>query len=255
MFTPHQAEQFLNDGFVVVEQVFTPAEVQTMAAAFDRAHATGESLVPTLEPGQNSVTHGGARITYARDDHGKVTAIRHIAMVGNLEDDLLRLGGDPRLLAIAAPLLGSDRMVQLINQAHFKRPGTKVAFDWHQDSRHRGMPSGRFVDVNGRGSYVQIAIALDDVTPDSGPLSFVRGSHRLGHIDNGAIAGEHIDPAHIVTPLLKRGDVAAFGPYTIHGSQPNRSDHWRRVFINGFAHPQAPRCTFDLPNCARELIA
>ncbi len=255
MLTPQQAEQFFSDGFLLLEAVFNEEEVALMLAAFDRAHALAESLIPSVEPGHKSLEHHGAHITYDSDGEGRLSAIRHISMVGNIEPDLLRLGGDPRLRRIAAPLLGCERMKQLINQAHFKRPGSGVAFGWHQDSRHRGIGSGRFEDVNGRGSYVQMAIALDDVTAESGPLSFVRGSQRLGHIDDGSIGAEFVDAAEIVTPLPKRGDVALFGPYTIHGSQANRSDHWRRVFINGFAHPAAPRGSFALPNCARELTA
>ena len=34
-------------------------------------------------------------------------------------------------------------------------------------------------------------------------------------------------------------DVVMFGPYTVHCSQPNVSEHPRRVFINGFAYPGA----------------
>jgi ectoine hydroxylase-related dioxygenase (phytanoyl-CoA dioxygenase family) len=31
------------------------------------------------------------------------------------------------------------------------------------------------------------------------------------------------------------GDVLMWNPFTIHGSQPNRSTRSRRVYINGFA--------------------
>src|SRR5690606_18116224 len=137
---------------------------------------------------------------------------------------------------------------QLINQAHFKKPGTGVAFDWHQDSTHRGIDRGGFVDVNGRGSYVQIALALDDVTAESGPLSFIPGSHRAGHLGlTPADVGVRFDPSTAVRPLLKRGDAVAFSPYVIHGSEPNRSTTPRRTFINGFAYPGANQRPPGLP--------
>ena len=34
-------------------------------------------------------------------------------------------------------LLETKRLTQILNQAHFKRPGDGIAFDWHQDIEHR----------------------------------------------------------------------------------------------------------------------
>src|SRR3546814_9544925 len=41
---------------------------------------------------------------------------------------------DPRLLEILAPLLGGD-LKQIINQLHWKPPGARAEFGFHQDSR------------------------------------------------------------------------------------------------------------------------
>ena len=92
-------------------------------------------------------------------------------------------------------------------------------------------------DVNGRGSYVQAIVAIDPSTLDNGPLWFVDDSCRLGHI--ATEPPDHELPARLVaeaTPaLMQPGDVVFFGPYTIHGSSPNRSNQSRRAFINGYA--------------------
>jgi len=149
--TPAQRDAFFRDGFTIVEQLFNRAEIALMAAAFDRAHAVGEAAAATLSPGQSSAICQGARVSYETISDQRPGVIRHISMVGNLEADLLRLGGDPRLLELALPLLGTTSARQMINQAHFKRPGTGVAFAWHQDIRHRGIANGRFVDFNEPG--------------------------------------------------------------------------------------------------------
>ena len=60
--------------------------------------------------------------------------------------------------------------------------GRRRRVPWHQDSTHRRYGQEEWRDVNGRGSYVQTATALDDVTADSGPIEFIRGSARLGHV-------------------------------------------------------------------------
>jgi ectoine hydroxylase-related dioxygenase (phytanoyl-CoA dioxygenase family) len=135
-------------------------------------------------------------------------------------------------------------MNQLINQAHFKLPGDGVDFPWHQDSTHRRYGRGEWVDANGRGSYVQTVIAVDDITPDNGPLEFIPGSCRLGHVEppagqEGRLPEHLVDPASAVAATMPAGSVLLFGPYTFHRSRPNESTTPRRVFINGFAYPGA----------------
>ena len=141
---------------------------------------------------------------------------------------------------MAAQLLGSRGMNQLINQAHFKQPGDGVAFPWHQDSTHRRYGRGEWKDANGQGSYVQTVAAIDDVTLENGPLEFIPGSCRLGHagLPEGELpAGADARQARPAT--MQAGSVLLFGPYTFHRSRPNASDGPRRVFINGFAYPGA----------------
>ena len=77
-------------------------------------------------------------------------------------------------------------------------------------------------------------IALDEVTLDNGPLKFIPKSCQRGHI--GADKGldpKSVDESQEHTPLCKPGDVLAFGPYTIHGSEENTGSGPRRAFING----------------------
>lgn len=240
-------DEFVQIGFVVFEQVFTPDEMQQIDDAFESLYATSQIVAAT--PGRGaSVTHNGARFSYAAgSDH-----VRHVAMCGNVEPDLMRFGRDQRLLKIAAQLLGTGEMDQLINQAHYKRPGSNVVFDWHQDAQHRGMAQSHFTDLNGRGSYAQLLLAVDDSTSENGGLQFIPGTSRLG-----LLAGkveEQVNLATAVTPTLRRGDVVAFGPYTVHGSQANRSDRSRRVFINGFAQPGANRRDYGLPGAGDRLV-
>jgi ectoine hydroxylase-related dioxygenase (phytanoyl-CoA dioxygenase family) len=215
-------------------------------AAFERLHVLAEEAAALPRTGAG-IVHHGSRFTFAPNNH-----VRHVSFCGNAEPVLLQFGRDARLLAIAVGLLGSREMDQLINQAHYKRPGSAVTFDWHQDSSHRGIGSGGFTDINGRGSYVQILLAIDDSTADNGPLEFIPGSNKLGHL--GADLSHRIDPARRVTPMLKRGDVVAFGPFTVHGSQANLSNKSRRVFINGFAFPGANHKDYQLPHSGERLI-
>lgn len=245
LLSPQMIQDFHEQGFVHVKQVFSAQEMDQIDAAFERLYALSQEV---SQPGQSdSVTHQGSRFTYGQGSQ----YVRHIAFCGNAEPALLTFGRDPKLLAIASALLGSREMDHLINQAHYKRPGSAIVFDWHQDCQHRGINTGGFEDINGKGSYVQMALAIDDATANNGPLEFIAGSNKQGNL--GPKPAEKADMSKRVAPLIKRGDVAAFGPFTIHGSEANLSDKSRRVFINGFAYPGANHKDYKLPHSGERV--
>ena len=184
--TTGQVDAFFEQGFVVLPDVFAPAEVEEMRAAFERlrdmAARVGESGM-----------YRGAHFVLDRGDEDDAATLRILRIVwcGAAEPVLSRYGMDSRLLAMAARLLGSREMNQLINQAHFKQPGDGVEFPWHQDSTHRRFGQEEWRDVNGKGSYVQTVTAIDAVTEarlQRALLELLRGrtsfvvAHRLSTI-------------------------------------------------------------------------
>lgn len=231
-----QVQAFFTRGYVVQKDVFAPEEIAIMREAFDRLERAACLL------GRTQIFRG-SQFVVERVGEGDDSRVRidRIVWCGAAEPVLSEFGGDPRLLAIAAQLLGSRTMSQLINQAHFKLPGDGVFFPWHQDSTHRRYGTSEWRDLNGRGSYVQTVVALDDVTPDNGPLELIPGSCLLGHL---ALSPEGslppgIEASSAIAATMRAGSVLCFGPYTIHRSLPNRSSTPRRVLINGFAYPGA----------------
>jgi ectoine hydroxylase-related dioxygenase (phytanoyl-CoA dioxygenase family) len=228
-----QLEEFFEVGFVLVPAVFAAAEVARMRRAFDRLRRTALRLGVTAD-------HRGSRFVLAPDPAGR-PRIERIVWCGAASPTLSRYGQDPRLVSFAAQLLGSREMNQLINQAHFKLPGDGLEFAWHQDSTHRRFGGGYWSDLNGRGSYVQTVIAIDDMDEDNGPLEFLPGSCRLGHVGlpEGELPLDRVDPARALKARIEAGGVVLFGPYTYHRSSPNVSTRPRRAFINGFAYPGA----------------
>lgn len=244
------ADEFFERGFVTIPALFSRTEVERMRRAFDRLVCHARSL-------RESCMSGGSQFVIERDDRldGSVR-IHRVVWCGAVEPVLAELGADPRLLGLAASLLGSERMHQLINQAHFKLPGDGVTFPWHQDSTHRRFGRSEWKDVNGKGSYVQTVIALDDVDERNGPILFIPGSCRHGHIpvdEAGEIPRRFVTERPPVSPRLRAGDVLAFGPYTIHSSGPNLSSRPRRAFINGFACPGANSRVYPGEGAGREL--
>ena len=230
------ARSFFELGYIVLAGAFTRPEVERMRAAFERLAAVAAGL-------DGPCMHAGSQFVVERDASvaGGVR-IHRVVWCGAAEPELAAFGTDPRLLSLASRLLGSTEMQHLINQAHFKMPGDGVEFPWHQDSTHRRFGGEEWKDVNGRGSYVQTVIALDDIDETNGPIRLIPGSCRHGHIDVGVagqIPSRFIDGRPIVAATMAAGDVLAFGPYTIHASTPNLSSGPRRVLINGYAYPGA----------------
>ncbi len=233
MLSRDQVRQFFETGFVVQSDVFRPDEVQRVRRAFERIEEIAQGL-------GESTMHGGSQFVLSPRTNGGRARINRVVWCGAVEQELSLFGMDPRLLEMAGQVLGSREMNQLINQAHFKLPGDGVEFPWHQDSTHRRYGGSEWRDANGRGSYVQTVLAVDDVTTENGPLELIPGSSQLGHL--GLPEGElpaAADPRTAVAATMASGSVLLFGPYTFHRSLPNGSEQPRRVFINGFAYPGA----------------
>ena len=149
---------------MVVPALFDERVLAPAREAFGRLHATAQRLRATQD-------HAGARFVLA--DRGGDVVVQRVVWAGGAEPALLDIGADPRLVGSALQLLGSDRCEQLLCQAHFKMPGDGVSFDWHQDVQHRDKGPGTWRDVNGRGSYVQTLLAIDEMRADNGPLQFL----------------------------------------------------------------------------------
>ncbi len=228
--TDEQIREFDEQGFVVVPDVFSSHDVGEMEGAFRGLSRRAQAITDTqmVEGSQYVVT----------DD-----VIHRVVWCGASEPILLKYGADRRLVSMAKQLLECETVQQLINQAHFKHPGDGVVFEWHQDSRHRRYGTELWSDVGVRGSFVETATAIDPMTESNGPLRFIPNSHRAGHIavdsETGELPGDSFDASTAETVIMSPGSVALFGPYTIHSSGPNQSAIARRLFLNGYAHPEA----------------
>lgn len=217
-------------GWIMRRALFRAGEVARMRVCFDRLEAIADRMAGTG-------LHGGSYFVLGRRDGRQV--IKRVVWAGGCQRYLLDVGSDPRLTAPCAQLLASIALDHLLNQAHFKRPRDGVAFDWHQDIRHRDKGNGTWIDINGSGSFVQTVIVLDEMTPASGPLLFIPGSSKWGRVESLDDKRGRNENAVMIT--AEPGDTLFFGPYTAHASFENRTDRYRRVLINGYASPGANR--------------
>jgi hypothetical protein len=218
-------------GFAVVRGLVPPDEVAALAAAFDDLLALARTL-----PGPTDVD--GARFVVDAEPF----RLHRVVWCGGASPVIARYGADPRFVRLAVDVLGVDPVSQLIQQAHFKLPGDGVGFGWHQDASNRRYGSPEWLDVDGRGSFVQMGLAIDPMSADNGGLRFLPGSHREGFVADpltGALPPGFVDESRVVDPVLEPGDLVLFGPFVAHGSGPNQGAIPRRLFLQGYAVPGA----------------
>jgi ectoine hydroxylase-related dioxygenase (phytanoyl-CoA dioxygenase family) len=150
---------------------------------------------------------------------------------------------DTRFVELLEPLIGDD-LKQIINQVHWKVPGSLGDFAWHQDSRFRRPPSAY---RNLATAYVQTGLAIDPHSAESGCMRIIPRSHLRGDLNmdssklalGTAMTGDALEQVGLseddaVDLLLEPGDLALWSPYLVHGSGQNRSSHRRRFYINGY---------------------
>lgn len=233
-----------DDGFAVLPGLLGGDEVELLAAAFERLVALARAL-----PESGPV--GDAWFVLDPDPF----RLRRVVWCGGADVTLASYGADPRFLALARSALGVSAFDQIIQQAHFKLPGDGVAFGWHQDASNRRYGTDAWRDIDGRGSFVQIAVAIDAQGPENGGLVFLAGSHRRGFVADpvtGVIPAGLLEGARQVEPRLAPGDAVVFGPFVIHGSAPNPGPGSRRLLLQGYALPGAngriyPGCGLGVP--------
>ncbi|MEO0425541.1 MAG: phytanoyl-CoA dioxygenase family protein [Pseudomonadota bacterium] len=245
---------FHGTGWLLKPRLFEATEIERMRGCFEQLERLARDMPAT---GLREGSH------FVLGERNGEQIIKRVVWAGGSQPYLLTIGEDERLTVPAAQLLGSSAMDQLLSQAHFKRPHDGVVFGWHQDIQHRDKGGDTWRDVNGKGSFVQTIIALDAMTPDSGPLQFIPGSSGWGRVDFGAgdyTASDAMSPRpaqfreeDAVTILAEPGDTLFFGPYTAHASFENTSSQYRRVLINGYAYPEANKRVYPGEGSGRRL--
>ena len=230
---------YWRDGYAIVRSLFTPDEVSEIAAAADQIYAEGVAH-------GRSFRHANLFYNVAAGDAGE--ALVRMAQWPSYHQPVLnRLRVDRRIADLLEPLIGSN-LKQIINQVHWKAPGSLGDFAWHQDSKSR-RPASAFRNL--ATSYVQTGLALDPHSSESGCLRFIPGSHLRGDLEmncstpslgvamkDAALEAVGLSADGAIDLLLEPGDLVLWSPYLVHGSGSNRSDHRRRFYINGYVRAE-----------------
>jgi ectoine hydroxylase-related dioxygenase (phytanoyl-CoA dioxygenase family) len=226
---------YWREGYAVVRGFFDPVEIAEIAEALDELYEEGVAHGRCFR-------HGNLFYNVARNGDGE-PLVRMVQWPSYHQPVLDNVRLDVRFARLLEPLIGRD-LKQIINQVHWKAPGSLGDFAWHQDSRSRRPPSAY---RNLATSYVQTGLAIDPHGPESGGMRFIPRSHLRGdlrmdcskHSLGAAMTKKALEAVALseddaVDLELEPGDLALWSPYLVHGSGTNRSKHKRRFYINGY---------------------
>jgi ectoine hydroxylase-related dioxygenase (phytanoyl-CoA dioxygenase family) len=247
-------EAYERDGYAIVRGVFSVAEVAEMKSRFDVWRSE------MLTKHHATFVSGNHRVWVSEGGVGGVGSLKRVirgVQWPSYSDPMLdSYRTDSRMFNITSALIGPD-VKQIINQMHWKMPGSTTSWRHHQDVRAR-KPDDAFRQL--WSSYINTGIALERFDDETGAMSVMPKSHgsktdlgleqiaeEMG-LDNHSPtreeerdfmkrAGFNFDDFR--TLVLAPGDVGVWHPFAIHGGGINTSsDCFRSFYINGYVKAQ-----------------
>ena len=225
MLSKQQLDFFNENGFLRLESIYSPDEVQSMSSELDYVMRTFARW--------DAAWKGPWRKDFMDDDdEATLVAIHELQ---HYSAAWTRAVTKPELANALGSLLAAEAVELHHCTLHAKPPDDGSAFPFHQDLPFFPHEDGRYLDA---------LVHLDDAAEDSGCIKFLPGSHKLGKLEHitGPDTAPHLsadefpfdDGVHVPA---KAGDVVVFSIWTIHGSAMNHSGKWRRLVRLGFRDP------------------
>ncbi len=225
--TLEQKRFFDENGYLVVENLYSPAEVDELRRAMNDLLQRPEDAPPRVgfsyEAGE--LPPG---VAPPPDNPRRVWMIMDTPLAGDL---WFRQACDPRITLLLADLLGPNLNFHN-GKARVKPPGYQSHQGWHQDWPYE------------RHSRAELAAALtylDDTAPGAAATVVVPGSHRRGEWPHNA---DTLIPDELMTmpsvPLaVKAGSVAFIHVLVVHRAGSNTSAQNRSCIINEYKTMEA----------------
>lgn len=220
MLSQDQIDRYHRDGFLVVPDVISPAQVAGLRAATDAlvagaARVSAHDELYDLEPGHTPQAPQVRRLKSPDRHHPAFAQVPH----------------HPGILACLQQLWGGRGVRYDISKLNMKSAGYGSPVEWHQDWAF-------YPHTN--DDLAAVGVMLDDIDLDNGPMEVVPGSHRgpvFDHRADGRFCGA-IDAdtpgLNLETrqPCLGRaGSITIHHVRALHGSAPNRSGRPRRFLL------------------------
>jgi hypothetical protein len=228
--TDEQVRFYHENGFLAIDNLTTPEEVERLVAVYDDLFARKVGR----EKGDQFDLAGA-------DEEGKEESLPQILGPGNYAPILQQGLLFANARAAAIQLLGSDAAFGG-DHAIFKPARHGVATPWHQDEA--------YWDPGLRYRSLSVWVPLQEATVENGCMQFIPGSHKMevqphhsiGHDPrvHGLEIDEPVDLDRVAVCPLPAGGATFHDSRTLHYTGANQTDEPRRAYILGFGGKAEP---------------
>jgi len=225
--TPEQAKRFDEDGFFVMDGVFSAGEIGAVRDEIDAFETQTEEFLRSRDDERFAIAEAGA-----------ITFTTHLVTRSPLLRDFSK---HAVFAGLCADLVGPD--VNLYwDQAVYKKPEKPRRFPWHQDNGYT------YVEPQ---QYLTCWVALTDATEANGCPQVAPGLHRMG-----TLAHDYVDPLGFqcfeappsrAVAEVGAGGIVVFSSLTPHLTGPNTTDAVRKAYILQYAPAGAVMLKDDGP--------
>ena len=243
--TQEQKSRFFEDGYIVVRELLTADELETLRDHYadlalgrvpgfpegNISHHTPETAQADDPPTPHGSGHDrrGTQVfpkgeATAVQGHAAVEdpldTIRHLILPSFHDSVFEALVRSPKIVDVIESLMGPD--IKLYYDQVFAKPPYAKANRYHQDSVFWAFFASNF--------QVTCQILLDDATVENGCVRFIPGSHNFGLVNWDHLPymlTEDVLAQEVAVPL-KAGDATFHHSLALHCSGPNTTPHRRR---------------------------
>src|SRR5437764_5361926 len=219
MLTDAQRDAYERDGFIVVPEVFSAAEIDELRRVTDEFVRNAASVTANDD------------IYDLEDTHSPLEPrVRRLKAPHLIHPAYFRASRNDTVVAILKDLCGSVRFDT--GKLNMKSAGYGAPVEWHQDWAF-------YPHTN--DDLAAVGIMLDDCEMDNGPMLVVPGSHKGPVYDHhgrdgrfcGAIDPQRgdLDFSRAMPCLGKAGSVTVHHVRAVHGSATNLSGRERRFLL------------------------
>jgi hypothetical protein len=218
MITERHRQQFVDEGYFIIERAILPEHLQLLRDACDHLIGVMHAEMDRLGTDHIHISHRGKRYHIAKQYH----------QAPGLEEYVF---GD--LMAQVCQATIGDTAYLFYDQYVVKAAEQGIKFSWHQDSGYLGFF---------HRPYVTVWAAVDDMTLENG-TAFVMPFSKIGirtlveHIrdpNTGDKIGYFGDEPG-VPAIVPAGSIAVFSSVTFHRSGANTTDQMRRAYVTQYS--------------------
>lgn len=219
MLSDSQIELYEQQGYLLIENVLSNAQVREMQAQISRITAGAKGLTENNEVFDLEDSH--------QPENPRVRRIKKPHAISPFFSELVR---DPRITDLLSQLIGPNLRLQN-SKLNLKSAGYGAPVEWHQDWAF-------YPHTN--DDVVAIGIMVHDVDEANGPLMVLPGSHKgpiYDHHCDGVFCGAidpqspQLDLSQAVQLTGPAGSMSIHHVRLVHGSAQNRSGRDRGLLL------------------------